>query len=47
MGSKNLKAVVIRGGKLPEVGNPNHLERYQVWFKKKMMESIGDLQLSE
>ncbi len=40
MGSKNLKAVVIKGGKLPGVNNPDHLEKYQIWFKKKMMENV-------
>jgi len=36
MGSKNLKAVVIEGGALPEVANPDEFDKLYDWFKKEM-----------
>lgn len=40
MGSKNLKALVIRGGKLPAVADETELENFYPWFKEKMYKNV-------
>lgn len=40
MGSKNLKAVVIKGGVLPDVEDTTALQAYQQWFENKMKENV-------
>ncbi|NMB43260.1 MAG: hypothetical protein GX995_03920 [Clostridiales bacterium] len=40
MGSKNLKAVVLRGGSLPQVAYPREIEKLYPWFKEKMQKNV-------
>ena len=40
MGSKKLKALVLRGGSLPEVADPKTLEDIYPWFKEKMYNNV-------
>lgn len=36
MGSKNLKAVAVRGNKAPTVANPEHLKEFREWMNNNM-----------
>lgn len=40
MGAKNLKAVVIKGGALPEVADKEALNSYQRWFQEEMKKNV-------
>lgn len=40
MGSKKLKAVVLRGGELPQVFGPEKLSEISGWFKEKMNRNV-------
>jgi aldehyde:ferredoxin oxidoreductase len=40
MGSKKLKAVVLRGGRLPEAADPKQLEAFYPWFEDKMHKNV-------
>ena len=40
MGSKNLKAVVLRGGRLPDTYAPDKIEETNKWFEEKMRNNV-------